>query len=419
MAKQQYIKLAVEKQARDFFDWATFLVTVLLVGAGLISIYSATFDSGMNVYFYKQLTYSAVGASAMFILMFVPERWIYINSLPIYGITLILLLLVFPFGKEIYGTKGWIELGGFTLQPSEFAKFSTLLMIANHLSKKGTDIKTIRDLGIVIGYAALPMLLIGLEPDIGSASVLGALVLGILLWSGFDVYTLYSLVSMPIIIIFSFLGTVYFIISVTIYSIIASLFKKSIFVTVVSIGVIVAIGYFSPIIVNNLAPHQQGRIETFLNPGSDPRGKGYNVIQSILAVGSGGITGKGFLQGTQTQLRYIPKQWTDFIFCVPTEEFGFLGGTAVIILLAGLIYRGIKIANEVASPFMSIIAIGVSTIFLYHSVINIGMAIGMMPVMGIPLPFLSAGGSSLIVNMALVGLLLNAFRTHKMRIYNT
>jgi rod shape determining protein RodA len=418
MAKQQYIKLAIEKQAADYFDWATFLVTVLLVAAGLISIYSATFDSGMNVYFYKQLTYAGVGTLAMFILMFLPERWIYINSLPIYGITLILLLLVFPFGKEIYGTKGWIEVGGFTLQPSEFAKFSTLLMIGNHLSKKGTDIKTIRDLGIVIAYAALPMLLISVEPDIGSASVLGALVLGILLWSGFDVYTLYSLVSMPIIIVFSFLGTTYFIISVTMYSVIAALFRKSIMVTVISIGVIVAIGYFSPIIVNNLAPHQQGRIETFLNPGSDPRGKGYNVIQSILAVGSGGIAGKGFLQGTQTQLRYIPKQWTDFIFCVPTEEFGFLGGTAVIILLGGIIYRGIKIASEVASPFMSILAIGVSTIFLYHSLINIGMAIGMMPVMGIPLPFLSAGGSSLIVNMSLVGLLLNAFRSHKMRIYN-
>ncbi len=418
MAKKQYINFAIEKQAADFFDWATFLVTVLLVGAGLISIYSATFDSGMNIYFYKQLTYAGVGAIAMFILMFVPERWIYINSLPIYGITLIMLLLVFPLGKEIYGTKGWIELGGFTLQPSEFAKFSTLLMIANHLSKKGTDIKTIRDLAIVLSYAAIPMFLIGLEPDIGSASVLGAIVLGILLWSGFDVYTLYSLVSMPIIIIFSFLGTSYFIISVTIYSIIAAIFRKSLIVTLVSIGIIIAIGYFSPIIVNNLAPHQQGRIETFLNPGSDPRGKGYNVIQSILAVGSGGIAGKGFLQGTQTQLRYIPKQWTDFIFCVPTEEFGFLGGTAVIILLAGLIYRGIKIANEVASPFMSIVAIGVSTIFLYHSTINIGMAIGMMPVMGIPLPFLSAGGSSLIVNMSLVGLLLNAYRSHRMKIYN-
>lgn len=419
MAKQQNIKLAIEKQPADFFDWATFLVTVLLIGAGLMSIYSATYDSGMNVYFYKQLTYAGVGAVAMFLFMFIPERWIYINSLPIYGITLILLLLVFPLGKEIYGTKGWIVIGGFTLQPSEFAKFSTLLMIANHLSKKGTDIKTIRDLGIVIGYVLLPVILIVMEPDIGSASVLGALVLGILLWSGFDVYTLYSLVSTPIIIVFSFLGTTSFIISVTLYSIVAAMFRKSIIVTVISISMIIAIGYFSPIIVNNLAPHQQDRIHAFLNPGDDPRGKGYNVIQAILAVGSGGITGKGYLQGTQTQLRYIPKQWTDFIFCVPTEEFGFLGGTAVIVLLAGLIYRGVKIANEVASPFMSIIAIGVSTIFLYHCVINIGMAIGMMPVMGIPLPFLSAGGSSLIVNMAMVGLLLNAFRTHRMRIYNT
>ncbi len=419
MSKQNKINMAIERQASDYFDWTAFLFTVLLVGFGLMSIYSATYDAGMSSYFTKQLIYTGLGFSVMFILMFVPERWIYINSLPIYGVTIILLILVFPFGKEVYGTKGWIDIGGFSLQPSEFAKFATLLMIANHLSKKGTDIRTIRDISIVLSYAALPMALIILEPDVGSASVIGALILGILLWTGFDVYTIFFIVSMPIIIILSFIGNSYFIVSVSVYSVVAALFRKKIYITILSIGLVVAVGYFSPKIVENLAPHQQGRIQTFLNPGSDPRGKGYNVIQSILAVGSGGVTGKGFLQGTQTQLRYIPKQWTDFIFCVPTEEFGFIGGTAVILLMAGLIYRGVKTASEISSPFMSIVSIGVSTIFLYHSLINIGMAIGMMPVMGIPLPFLSAGGSSLIVNMAMVGLLLNAYRTHKQKMYNT
>ncbi len=417
MAKQNYEKLLIEKQAADFFDWSTFLISVLLVGMGLISIYSATYDSGMSVFFNKQLIYTGIGTVAMFALMFVPERWIYINSLPIYAISVLLLILVFPLGKDVYGTRGWIDIGFMTLQPSEFAKLSTLLMIANHLSKKGTDIRTLRDLAVVGAYVALPAILIAVEPDTGSASVLGALTLGILLWSGFDTYSLYFIVSLPIVIIASFMGTNHFIIGVSLYSLIAAFFKRKLYVTIITIGIVIGAGYFSPMIVEHLAPHQQGRIHVFLNPEDDPRGKGYNVIQSVMAVGSGGITGKGFLQGTQTQLRYIPKQWTDFIFCVPTEEFGFIGGSLVIILLAGLIYRSIIIAHEVSSPFLSIICIGIGTIFFYHTLINVGMAIGMMPVMGIPLPFMSAGGSSLIVNMSMVGFLLNAYRTHRKKMY--
>lgn len=417
MAKQNFEKLAIEKQAKDFFDWATFLLTALLVAFGLISIYSATYDASMSVFFNRQLAYAAIGTVTMFTIMYLPERWIYINSLPIYAISILLLILVFPFGKDVYGTRGWIDIGFMTLQPSEFTKFSVLLMIANHLSKKGTDIRTLRDLAIVGAYVAIPAILIAIEPDIGSASVLGALILGILLWSGFDTYTLYFIVSIPIVVISSFIGMNHFIIAVSVYSVVAAFFRRKIYVTVLTIGIVIAAGYFSPVIVQNLAPHQQGRIHVFLNPEDDPRGKGYNVIQSVMAVGSGGLTGKGFLQGTQTQLRYIPKQWTDFIFCVPTEEFGFIGGSMVILLLTGLIYRSVMIAYEVSSPFLSINCIGVGTIFLYHTIINIGMAIGMMPVMGIPLPFMSAGGSSLIVNMALVGLLLNAYRTHRKKMY--
>jgi rod shape determining protein RodA len=419
MAKQSNIQFTLEKQAADYFDWITFFLTTLLVAAGLISIYSATYDSGMSIFFSRQVMYTAVGFAAMFAFMFAPERWIYVNSLPIYIITLLLLLLVFPFGKEIYGTKGWIDTPFMRLQPSEFAKFSTLLMIANHLSKKGTDIRTIRDLAIVGAYIALPTILIVIEPDIGSASVIGALTLGILLWTGFDVFTLFFVVSLPIVIIASIISVYSFVASISLFSIISAFFRKRVAVTIAAIAIVGAAGYSSPKIVEHLAPHQQGRIQTFLNPGNDPRGKGYNVIQSILAVGSGGIAGKGFLQGTQTQLRYIPKQWTDFIFCVPTEEFGFIGGSAVILLLAGLIYRSVNLASEAPSPFMSIICVGVGTIFFYHTVINIGMAIGMMPVMGIPLPFLSAGGSSLVVNMSMVGLLLNSFRAQRKKMYNS
>jgi rod shape determining protein RodA len=177
--------------------------------------------------------------------------------------------------------------------------------------------------------------------------------------------------------------------------------------------VFIAIGFSSRYVYGVLKPHQQSRIQTFLNPDNDPRGRGYHVIQSIMAVGSGGVTGKGFLHGTQTQLRYIPKQWTDFIFCVPTEEFGFVGGVLVIGLLAILILQCIAIARQSGNAFGSILSASVGIIFFYHATVNIGMAIGAFPVMGIPLPFLSAGGSALVMNMASVGIVLNVYRNRR------
>lgn len=417
MAKYKSHNLFVEQKSTDFFDWSIFLLTILLVTCGLISIYSATFDSGMSVNFYRQMVLAGVGTAIMVATTYIPERWIYINALPMYAISLLLLVIVLKFGKTTYGTTGWLAIGGFSLQPAELMKFSTVLMVANHLSKRGTDIATLRDLFTVGAYICVPVLLIALQPDIGTASVFGALFLGVLLWAGFDIYLLWFVVSMPLVMIASLTGTAGFVISVSAYSIIAALFRRNIAKTMLTIGIVFAIGYFSPVLVDNLADHQQKRIHTFLNPEDDPRGIGYNVIQSVMAVGSGGFTGKGFLQGTQTQLRYIPAQWTDFIFCVPTEEFGFLGGSAVILLLCGLLYRMVTVAKEVSSPFGGLVCASVAVIFFYHSIINIGMAIGVVPVMGIPLPFMSYGGSSLVVNMAMVGLVLNANRTHKKSVY--
>jgi rod shape determining protein RodA len=211
----------------------------------------------------------------------------------------------------------------------------------------------------------------------------------------------------------SLIGQAYQIITVSALSAVSFFFRKKLVIAIGAIAVFVAVGFIAPIIYDNLMDHQKSRIQTFLDPEANPRGTGYNVIQSLLAVGSGGLTGKGFLQGTQTQLRYIPMQWTDFIFSVPTEEFGFIGGVLVIGLLALLIHRCIRIASEVDDKYYSIVAMGAGTIFLYHTIINIGMAIGLMPVMGIPLPFLSYGGTSLIINLSLVGLLLRGYRLNK------
>ncbi len=409
--KDNYI--AIKKQPLELFDWSLFMPVFLLLGFGLISIFSATYESEMSASFNKQVIFGGIGLATMLLFMFLPERFLQSNSIFLYAISILFLILVLFFGKGIAGTKGWFQLGGLSFQPSELAKFTSLLAVARYLSAKGTDIKTLRDLGITLGIIALPMGLVILQPDIGTASVFIALMLGVLLWSGFDLFILYLVVMLPVIAVLSLLGTTYFVISVSIFSIIAAAFRRKMLSTALAIGIVIAVGYFSPVIIENLMPHKQNRIKAFLNPGSDPRGKGYNVIQSIMAVGSGGFTGKGFLQGTQTQLRYIPEQWTDFIFCVPTEEFGFIGGVLVILLMASIIYRAIKLATFVNSAYFSIICAGVASLFLYHMIINIGMSLGLMPVMGIPLPFLSYGGSSLIVNFAFIGLMLNAYRSYK------
>ncbi len=404
----------LKKSIASYLDWTTVFIAIMLIAFGLISIYSATYDSAMSSYFDRQLLSSGIGLVIMFVVMYIPERWLSSNSYLIYALCIGLLIAVLFIGIESHGTKGWIRLGSFTVQPSEVAKLGLIFAIAKYLSVKGNDIRTIRDVSIVIILTVIPFVLILRQPDMGSATVMLALLFGILFWSGFDLFILYFFVALPVIILMALKGNIYFISAVTMLSGISFLFRRKIVLTIIAISIFISVGSIAPVFYENLQTHQKARIETFLNPGSNPLGSGYNVMQSKLAIGSGGVYGKGFLKGTQTQLRYIPMQWTDFIYSVPNEEFGFIGGASIILLYLALIYRAIKIANEVESKFHSILAIGSASVFLYHFFINIGMTIGLIPVMGIPLPFMSSGGSSMILNLTLVGLLLNAYRNYKL-----
>jgi rod shape determining protein RodA len=239
------------------------------------------------------------------------------------------------------------------------------------------------------------------------------MLLGVLVWAGADMLMLFTVVALPFIAISTLFGKTFFYVTLGLFSAAVFAFRRNIILTAVVIALFIGAGFSMSFVYNKMAPHQQNRVQTFINPNTDPRGKGYHVIQSMMAVGSGGIFGKGFLHGTQTQMRYIPKQWTDFIFCVPAEEFGFVGSVTVIGLLTVLIMRSIRTAGYLRSQFGSIICAGIGAGFLFHMLVNIGMALGVFPVMGIPLPFLSAGGTSLIINMALVGLLLNFYRARR------
>lgn len=398
------------------FDFRTFLVTMALVGIGLISIYSATYDSGASAIFQSQLVYAVAGLVVMVAVAFAPDRWLRMSSIPMYALGMLLLMAVLVIGTERYGQKNWIIIGSFSLQPSELMKIGTLMFSALFISREGKSLTYWRDLGTLIAIVVVPVGLIMAGKDTGSATVYMVMLMAIAFWGGADLFLLFSLVAPAIIGLVALLGSISGYGSIPLYVGLAALlgamllFRRRMLPTMLAFGLSLGVGLSTPIIYDHLPPHMQNRLATFLNPELDPQGAGYHVIQSMLAVGGGGLSGKGFLQGTQTQLRYIPEQWTDFIFCVPTEEFGFLGGVLVIGLLVMLIWFAVDTANHLRSRFESTICFGIAAVIFYHMTINIGMAIGLVPVMGIPLPFLSKGGSSLLLNMFMIGLLLNFYR---------
>lgn len=401
------------QKRKDYFDWTLFLITIILLGMGLMSLYSATMEEGKSYDFIKQVISSGIGVFSMFFFMYFSDKYISFLSKALYIISIILLIVVLLWGETIHNTKGWLKLGSYTIQPSEIAKFTTILIIAQHLSSKGTNIKNIRDFAIVVGYIALPTILIFLEPDFGTAFVFIAAFIGILFWSGFDLYFLLLIVSIPIVFMASMINIVLTIIVTLGLTVLVIMLKKKIYFTIIFIILIVAIGFLSPKLVDVMFQHQKDRISAFLNPSEDIQKKGWNVVQSKLAIGSGGILGKGFMSGTQTQLKYVPSQKNDFIFSVPAEEFGFLGSIVVLGFFSAFLVRIINIALEINLVFYKIASVGFATIFFYHIVVNIGMAVGLMPVMGIPLPFFSVGGTALIANFSMVGIILGGYRHYR------
>ncbi len=403
-----------DKPQINTFDWKLFLPVLGLLILGLVSILSTTTDTNAQSFFYRQLTAIGLGLAGMLIIFFLPKNFINTISPFVYVASIVMLVIVYIFGTEIYGTRGWLRLGGLSFQPAEFAKLGLLLALAKFVSSKGVDVANIRGSGISLLLTIVPAVLIYIQPDHGTATVFAAILVGVLYWSGFNLFVLFLVAALPVLVLLALKGFVFYIIGALLASIIAILLNRRIMTLITTFVIFVSIGFLAPIIYNNLHDHQKARIETFLNPGQDPRGTGYNVIQSKMAVGSGGITGKGYKQGTQTQLRYIPMQRTDFIFSVPTEEFGFIGGSIVLVLFVWMLLRLISLASML-DKFSGIVAAGAAVMILYHCTINIGMVIGIIPVMGIPLPFMSYAGSSMIVNLALIGILLNAYRNNKLK----
>ncbi len=406
--------MQIDYKLSDKFDFGLFVPMLILFLFGLAAIYSSTLNhptAGGN--FERQIIWGVASFIVFFITYYLPTTTFKSITIPTYLFSLFLLVVVIVVGRKISGARSWLDLGPFGFQPSEIAKIGTILAMSSFLSRKNTDIESFKDILITLAIGFIPVALILMEPDLGTAFVFVGFILMLIFWKGISLFGLFIVLSPGFVAVSALFGFYYFLASLLIVIIFLFLFRKDIFFSGSIFALNLAAGFFTDYLYNALSPHQQKRILSFIDPNSDPLGAGYNTIQAKVAIGSGGFWGKGFLQGNQTQLQYIPEQWTDFIYCVIGEEFGFVGSIIILILFLYLFLRILKIASTTKDEFLSLTVIGILSVYLVHYLVNIGMTVGVLPVIGIPLPFVSYGGSSLIVNMFMMGIVANVYRNRK------
>jgi rod shape determining protein RodA len=348
------------------FDWLLLLLTFAIMTVGLATLYSALFSGGEihSDVLRRQFYWLGIGAVVMILAFSLDYQWFERFAYPVYVIGLLLLVGVLFYGKTVSGSKRWLDLGPVIAQPSELMKPLLVIALARFFSKQEKrEGYRLRELWLPALMILLPVALIALEPDLGTAGLLLAIAASMILFVGVSPYSLLALAT-------------------------------------------VALGSL-PLLWVLMKGYQRQRILTLLDPSRDPLGAGYHIIQSKIAVGSGQFWGKGFLQGTQSQLRFIPEHHTDFIFTVLAEEWGFVGSMLLLALFLCLLLRGMNVARRSRDQFGALLGFGITAIIFWHVAINIAMVLGMLPVVGIPLPLVSYGGSSAVMTLASVGILLN------------
>ncbi len=390
------------------FPFPVFWAYILLSMIGLLFIHSATININ-EPFALKQFFWFTASLIVMTVIQSVHYRYLYPIVPFLFALSLILLLLVLLTGPVISGSTRWFSLGFIKLQPSEIAKIATILMIAFYLSTIKPPLENLKHFLNIFFILVLPIFLILKEPDLGTSIVFTTIIFPILYWRGFRFLTLAFLVLPIINILAAFSIWTWFIFFVILLIMLFySRLQMRILIFIFLLNTI--IGIVTPYIWNHLHDYQKKRILVFLNPEKDKLSSGYHIIQSKISIGSGGFYGKGLLQGSQKNLRFLPEQHTDFIFSVIGEETGFLGCSIVIILFGSIFFYSIQIASETRNLFGQLIIIGCVSVLFFQMLINIGMTIGLMPVTGIPLPFISYGGSSLLTNSVMIGLILNIGR---------
>ncbi len=392
---------------KHYFDGVIFLCMVLFSIFSLLAVYSATYSAELpqvKQNFNKQMVWIALGFAAFFLMAYVPMNVLFSVSYIAYGVLLLLILLLDVFGIYGGGAKRWFELGGVKFQPSEFMKPFLVLTLARYLTPENHDPNRLRHLMVVFILVLLPFVLVLKQPDLGTSLVYLAVLIPILHWRGLSPFVIFVICSPMISFLASFNYYTFFIVIITI-TVVLYLAKRGKLIGWAIFLINIMVGLMAPMVWNKLHAYQQQRILTFLGLVSDPQGVGYQIIQSVVAIGSGGFWGKGFLQGTQTQLRFLPAQHTDFIFSVLAEEWGFVGSVLLLIVFLVFLTRALKIASYTDYRFANTTVIGLVTVIAFQCIINLGMTMGIMPVTGVPLPFISYGGSAMISNMFMAGII--------------
>ncbi len=406
--------MRIDYKLQDKFDLWLIIPATLLICVGLAAIYSSTINhSAVQSNFQRQLTWGIISLIVFFITYSLPTNSFKYVGIPSYVLSIILLMAVLVIGRKISGARSWLYFAGVGFQPSEFAKIGAIFAVSAFLSRANSNIDSLKDIGLALIIGLFPVGLILLEPDMGTSFTFLAMILFLLFWKGISLFGLFVVLSPGLVALSSLFGIYYFIAALVLVIVVLLFFQKDILTSGSILALNLGAGFFTDVVFRALSPHQQKRIASFIDPSADPLGAGYNAIQAKVAIGSGGLFGKGFLSGNQTQLQFIPEQWTDFIFCVIGEEFGFIGSVLVLTLFMIMILRILKIATLAKDEFLSLLLIGILSLYFIHLLINIGMVVGIMPVIGIPLPFVSYGGSSLVVNMFLLGIAANIYRTRK------
>ncbi len=403
--------MAIARRLRALFGDPPLALTVIaLTLYGVAMVYSAgVLDApkpGVAHAWRMQFVWLIISLIAMFMVMRVQVRWIEWLALPLYVIgvaTLIATLVIGTGAGTATGTKSWLRFGPMMVQPSQFANLATILMVGRIMGAWRERPTSLWDLWKPLLVILVPMGLVFLQPDLGTAMVFTGVMIATLYWAGTPLGLLFMLVSPMLALLVAILPWLF---SIYMLALVAFLYfyRAYLWEGVAVVAANLAMGTIGKPLWNSLEKYQQNRLLVFLDPSIDPRGAGYNVIQSRVAIGSGGLFGKGFLQGTQKRLAFLPEQHTDFIFAVIGEEMGFLFGTLIVITAYGIIlWRLIKLAERLPDPFAGIVVFGIFGAWFTHIIVNIGMTVGLMPITGIPLPFLSYGGSFLLATFLALG----------------
>lgn len=409
-------------------DWITVILYFVIVILGWLNIYAAIYDASLDLSIFDNSLNSSrqlyfIGGSVILILIILVMDFRFYETFAylIYGGIMLLLISVLVFGTEVAGSQSWFQLGPFRFQPSEFAKFATALAVAKVISTIGFRMDELKNQVMLFVLIAVPAILIILQGDTGTAMVFSAFLL-VFYREGMSPFLLILGVIMGFLFVITLLveNQVYLYIAIGVLMVVSILLTKKTFkrIALIVAGAVIVAGFITSvdyIIEDILKPHQQNRIKALINPEADPKGAGWNVIQSKIAIGSGGFSGKGFLEGTQTKYDFVPEQSTDFIFCTIGEEHGWIGSLILIGLFVGLLLRVIFLAERQKSRFARVYGYGVACIMFFHFAVNVGMTIGLFPVVGIPLPFFSYGGSSLFAFTMLLFIFLK-LDAHRMQV---